>query len=210
LFEDSAVTRVRLSGTELDYYQEICSQQSQWQEPTTTGSARVVAASDAVAYPATLAVDEAPFGDPLYAEPEKVDYFRCVAQRTGSCVIGILSKGADGVLLEMRPRNDNRRFVYFGNRINTGAWIVAHRFNSVTQEGEGEVISYYRLPGEQEEFAFELTTGEAGPGQIQANTVGFVKQGFVGIALPMMSFAYSTFMRLSTGMDLRFTWAAPQ
>jgi hypothetical protein len=106
----------------------------------------------------------------------------------------------------MRPRQDNRRLVYFGNGTNFGAWIVAHRFNFDTQEGEGEVISYYRRPGEREQFAFELTSGPPGPGQIQAHTVGFVKQGILGIALPIMSFAYSTLMRISTGMDLWFTW----
>jgi hypothetical protein len=210
LFEDSTVpSRVQLSGTELGYYQELCAQQAQWQEPTTTGSVRVIASSDSVAYPAPLAVDEAPFGDPIYAEPGKVDYLRCVAQRIDGAVIAILARGPDAVRLEMRPRQDNRRFVYFGNRTDFGAWIVAHRFNFDTQEGEGEVISYHRRPGEPEQFAFELTTGPPGLGQIQAHTVGFVKQGILGIALPIMSFAYSTFIRLSTGMDLWFSWVLP-
>ena len=76
-----------------------------------------------------------------------------------------------------------------------------------TQEGAGEVVSYYRAPGQlPEALAFELTTGTAGPGQIQADTVGFVKQGLLGIAHPFMSFAYSTFTRLSAGMDVYLGW----
>jgi hypothetical protein len=76
LFENSTVSsRVRLSGTELGYIQELCAQQAQLQVPTATGSVRVIASSDSVAYPATLAVDEAPFGDPCTLSLAKLIIF---------------------------------------------------------------------------------------------------------------------------------------
>jgi hypothetical protein len=58
----------------------------------------------------------------------------------------------------------------------------------------------------QSRFAFELTTGVPLPGQTVAHSVGFVKQGFLGVAYGVMSFAWSTFIRLSPGMNLRFVW----
>jgi len=206
LFDTSAASRVRVSGIELGYDQEICGRQSKWISPP-SGSANIIATSDSVAYPAPPAVDDAPFGDRLYMEPYKVDYFRCLAQRTGEARIAIFGSYPDAVRLLMRPRADERRRIFFGNGRTTGGWIVAHRFDFEAQEGVGEVVSYYRAPRQpSEEFAFELTTGTAGPGQIQAHTVGFVQQGFIGIAHPFMSFAYSTFMRLSAGMDVYFGW----
>ena len=127
LFDTSAATRVRVSGAELGYYQEICSRQANWYGPT-TGSAHIIATSDSVAYPATLAVDEAPFGVRLFAEAGKVDYFRCVAQRTGEAVIAVFGDYPDAVRLLLRPRGDGRRLIYFGNGTTSGGWIVAHRF----------------------------------------------------------------------------------
>jgi len=57
LFEPSSVARVLLSGTELDYYTEICGKESKWPLPTTaTGSVHIVASSDSLAPPAPLVV----------------------------------------------------------------------------------------------------------------------------------------------------------
>jgi hypothetical protein len=209
LFEAKAVTIQSILGTDLGFVPELCGKQAQWIGDPGAGSPAGANPLIGTADPAPLAVDEAPFGDRLFAEPAKVDYFRCYAQRTGSAVIAVFAIGPDAIRMEMRPRTDNRRLVYFGNGTSAGAWIVAHRFNPLTLQDGGEVASFYRLPGAGEAFAFELTTGVPGPGQIQANTVGFVKQGVLGIAHPIMSFAYSTFQRFSLGMNLSFTWVKP-
>jgi hypothetical protein len=73
-------------------------------------------------------------------------------------------------------------------------------------ESAGEVASFWLGPGSNPRFAFELTTGVPLPGQTVAHSVGFVTQGFLGVAYGVMSFAWSTFIRLSPGMNLRFVW----
>ncbi len=50
---------------------------------------------------------------------------------------------------------------------------------------------------------FEQTDAPDGP---RFGIVLILKQGFLGIAQPFMSFAYSTFTRLSAGMDVYFGW----
>ena len=51
--------------------------------------------------------------------------------------------------------------------------------------------------------AFEQTDAPDGP---RFGIVLILKQGFLGIAHPFLSFAYSTFTRLSAGMDVYFGW----
>ncbi|WP_306216271.1 hypothetical protein, partial [Actinoplanes sp. RD1] len=211
LFEAAAVQRVPVSGEALGYHQELCAREANWSEPDApeTGSVTAIASADGIASPAPLAINEAPFGDPLFAEPGKVAYLRCVARRNGSAVIAVLAQGPDAVRLVMRPRQDSRRVVFFANSASKGAWIVAHRFNFSTNAGMGEVASFYRREGAGVAQAFDITTGTAGAGRVQAHTVGFVKQGLFGVALPIMSFSWSTFLGLSAGMDLTFTWVSP-
>lgn len=161
-----------------------------------------------VAEPATLAIDESPFDTRLFAVASFVDYFRCYARRTGEARIALMTPDLmEAVLMIVTPRLDGRTLVFFGNQSTAGAWIVAHRLNAAMTQSVGEVASVWRAPGGTPQFAFEVTTGAATSGQIVAHSIGFVKQGTLGVANPIMSFAWSTFLRFAPGMNLTFVWA---
>jgi hypothetical protein len=78
----------------------------------------------------------------------------------------------------VKPRTDGRTLVFFGNYSDAGAWIVAHRLNAAMTETVGEVNNVWRAPGISPQFAFEVTTRAATPGQTVA-PIGFVKQGYL-------------------------------
>jgi len=192
-----------VDGTEL-MPAEVCGQLTNSDGPTApgqpSGSGNIFVG---VAAPAPLAVDDAPFGGRLFADAADVDWVRCMATRLGSVTVGL----ANHATLTMAPRTDGRTLVYFANFSQAGTWIVGHRLNTVTIEDAGEVVSFWLGQGSQETFAFEPTqSGLAAPGQVSVHSVGFVTQGIAGIAQPVMSFAWSTYMRLSPGMNLAFTW----
>jgi hypothetical protein len=157
---------------------------------------------------AELAIDEAPFGTRIHAPAAFVDYARCLVQRKGALSVPLLGgpNRSEGIRMDMRPRTDGRTLVFFGNESTAGAWIVGHQLNAGQTETVGEVASSWRARGTLPTFAFEVTTGVPAPGQTVIHSIGFVKQGILGVADPVMSFSWSSFLRLSPGMNLTFVW----
>lgn len=205
LLQSQAGTVHFVHGNEM-FVEEECGLQTNpplpWSTPSTTGSGFPPIGTAA---PAPLPIDDAPFGHRLFVVANAVDYLRCLAQRTGEARIPLLAPG-EGVLMVMTPRPDGRTLIFFGNHSTAGAWIVAHRLNAAMDGTAGEFAKLWLGPGSNPQFAFEVTTGVAGPGQTMAHSVGLVKQGILGVAYGVMSFAWSTFIRLSPGMNLRFVW----
>ena len=208
VFDGNAVTLQNAPGNEL-FAQERCA--AQFPQPTIstgcspTGTGGIFPVGTATpAHP----LEQAPIGTPLGAPSVTIDFLRCLAGHRLAEIELCTGDPNDRASLAMSRRPDNRTLVFFRNIGAGGAWLVAHTMNPATGYSTAEVASYF-LPSRtlQDQFAFELTGGAASPGQISAQSIGIVKQGFLGAPTHVASFAWGTWLALSPGMNVSITWA---
>jgi hypothetical protein len=154
-------------------------------------------------------LDTHPFGTQLFVGPAERRYWRCLATSAGEATFALFERVQTGspssARMVLTPRTDTRTRLFFANETGGGAWLVGHELNAAETASEGEKERFY-LPGglasKQERFAFETTRGFTQGGARRIHSVGFVKQGVLGIARPIMSFTWSTFINLSPGMNI--------
>lgn len=150
-----------------------------------------------------LHAQNTPIGAPIHVEQRAIDFTRCVASADPPAMVAVQAGPTDVLLLEMSYRGPNNfTSIRFGTETDWGKWVVAHR------RSQGEVISVWRNGKTAPSWAFDLrrpgTTGT--PPGIWADSVGFVKPGWWGIASPSASFDWPTFWTLAGGMRMTFTW----
>lgn len=153
---------------------------------------------------APLAItQDAPFGYPLHAGPhEMIQYVRCMATLAPSGArVGLFCPNA-GIAMDLKSNRTlvpNTSRIFAKNTSDWGKWFVTH-------SSTGETASRWVERGTTSPQYLYTISDPWQQGTVLAGTMGFVRTGLFGVAVPECSFTWTSFWLLAQQMDITYTW----